>query len=307
MNNILTLEHVSKQFGTQKVLNDLNMTVPEHSVFGFIGRNGAGKTTTMNLILGFLQADSGTISICGESVAYGKTRTNRFLGYLPDVPEFYGYMTPIEYLTLCGEISGMSSSAIRHRIQELLPLVGLEEVQKKTCKKFSRGMKQRLGIAQALLNKPKLLLCDEPTSALDPAGRREILQILSQIKTETTIVFSSHILSDMETICDRVGILEHGKIQMEGELDVIRQSYRSDTLLLELADNAQISLLLSQLVKLPSLTVEQESDRTVRLTTNHMDADTQQILKILYTHQIRIQRLEIAEPSLEQLFLEVTA
>ena len=183
--DVLTIQNLNKNFGSKEVLGGLDMSVPEHSIFGFIGKNGAGKTTTMKAILGLLKADSGEIYVMGERVRFGQTNTNRHIGYLPDVPEFYSYMTPHEYLTLCGEVCGMGKADIVTRSKELLELVGLER-ERHRIKGFSRGMKQRLGIAQALLNRPKLLICDEPTSALDPAGRKEILDILLAAKENTT-------------------------------------------------------------------------------------------------------------------------
>jgi ABC-type multidrug transport system, ATPase component len=142
----------------------------------------------MKIILGLLKADSGSVTVCGEKVTYGETKTNRNIGFVPDVPEFYGYMNPMEYLKLCGEITGLPKNKIKSRSEELLELVGLKD-EKRKIGQFSRGMKQRLGIAQALLNEPKLLICDEPTSALDPIGRKEILDILLAAKGKTTIVF----------------------------------------------------------------------------------------------------------------------
>ena len=173
--DILKIENLTKNFGQLKVIDNLNMTVKENSVFGFIGKNGAGKTTTMKMILGFLKPDSGSVFVCGEQVKYGGTQTNRKIGYLPDVPEFYDYMTPKEYLTLCGNISGFRREKINNKMNELLPMVGLDGVNRH-MKGFSRGMKQRMGIAQALFNEPKLLICDEPTSALDPVGRKRSLR-----------------------------------------------------------------------------------------------------------------------------------
>ncbi|MDF2821392.1 MAG: yxlF 5 [Clostridiales bacterium] len=146
--DVLKIEHLSKKFGEHEVINDLSFSVPEHSVFGFLGQNGAGKTTTMKMILGLLKATSGKITVCGEEVNYGETKTNSFIGYLPDVPEFYNYMTPKEYLKLCGEITGLSNKQIKQKSSELLELVGLTNVNRKIGG-FSRGMKQRLGIAQA--------------------------------------------------------------------------------------------------------------------------------------------------------------
>ncbi len=219
---MLTISHVNKSFGTRQILKDLTFSVRENTIYGFIGENGAGKTTTMKLILGLLRADSGELFVNGEKVCYGQNCTNRYIGYLPDVPAFYGYMTPLEYLSFCGEITGMSKEQIPEKAEELLNLVGLSD-RKKRIHGFSRGMKQRLGIAQALLHEPKLLICDEPTSALDPAGRKEILDILQAVKKKTTVIFSTHILSDVERICDEIGFLHEGKIVLSGTMDEIKK------------------------------------------------------------------------------------
>ena len=141
--DVLTIQNLKKNFGSKEVLGGLDLSVPEHSIFGFIGKNGAGKTTTMKAILGLLKADSGEIHVMGEKVRFGQTNTNRHIGYLPDVPEFYSYMTPHEYLTLCGEVCGMDKDDIVARSNELLELVGLEQ-ERHRIKGFSRGMKQRL-------------------------------------------------------------------------------------------------------------------------------------------------------------------
>ena len=204
--NVLELSHVSKSFGSKKVLNDLNFCVPEHVIFGFIGKNGAGKTTTMQMICGLIPIDQGEIFVCGDPVSFGSSKGNAHIGYLPDVPQFYDFMTPREYLTLCGQISQIPKDILTKRIESYLDMVQLLPDRQK-IKGFSRGMKQRLGIVQALLNHPKLLICDEPTSALDPVGRKEILDILMTIKEHTTVLFSTHILSDVERICDHTALL----------------------------------------------------------------------------------------------------
>ena len=212
--DMLRITGLHKRFGDKEVLRGLDLSVPEHSIYGFIGKNGSGKTTTMKTVLGLLKADSGEIIVNGEKVVYGQTDTNRYIGYLPDVPEFYPFMTAKEYLRFCGEIAGMSRVEVEERTKELLTLVGLAD-ETHRIKGFSRGMKQRLGIAQALLSRPKLLICDEPTSALDPVGRKEILDILLAIKNQTTVLFSTHILSDVERICTDVAFLKDGG-QMTG-------------------------------------------------------------------------------------------
>lgn len=218
--NILKIDNLSKSFNGKTVIDNLNLNVKENTIYGFIGNNGTGKTTTMKMILGLLKPDSGEIEVCKKKVAFGNTDTNSYIGYLPDVPEFYGYMKDEEYLKLCAEITNISKKERQPRIRELLELVGLENESSK-IKTYSRGMKQRLGIAQALVNTPQLLICDEPTSALDPKGRSEILNILKRITSQTTVIFSTHILSDVERICDTAGILHKGNVVKEINLHEI--------------------------------------------------------------------------------------
>lgn len=237
--NMLCITDLHKRFGDKEVLRGINLTVPEHSIYGFIGKNGAGKTTTMKTILGLLKVDSGEIIVGGEKVVYGQTSTNQHIGYLPDVPEFYPFMTASEYLRFCGEITGMKKAECDSRCKELLELVGLGG-ENHRIKGFSRGMKQRLGIAQALLNSPKLLICDEPTSALDPVGRKEILDILLTVREQTTVLFSTHILSDVERICTDVAFLNNGVVETQGKLSDIKTKYRSEEYLLETENDAEI-------------------------------------------------------------------
>ena len=240
--DILQITSLQKRFGDKEVLKGLDLTVPEHSIFGFIGKNGAGKTTTMKTILGLLKADTGEILVNGEKAAYGQTTTNQYIGYLPDVPEFYPFMTAREYLGFCGEITGMTKKEYGERSEELLELVGLAG-EKHRIKGYSRGMKQRLGIAQALLNRPKLLICDEPTSALDPVGRKEILDLLLSVREQTTVLFSTHILSDVERICTDIALLHEGVAKIQGKLSEIRTRSRRDEYLVETDNGEEMQVL----------------------------------------------------------------
>nr|WP_315022050.1 ABC transporter ATP-binding protein [uncultured Aminipila sp.] len=302
--NVLTINGLSKNFGTQKIIDNLNFSVPEGTVFGFIGQNGAGKTTTMKMILGLLKADSGEITICGQTVSYGQTKTNRYVGYLPDVPEFYNYMKPLEYLTLCGKISGLTKSETKGRSDELLSLVGLYGV-KKRIGGFSRGMKQRLGIAQALLSRPKLLICDEPTSALDPVGRKEILDILQKIKGTTTVVFSTHILSDVERICDHVAVLHKGNIAVSGTLSEIKTMHGKDSLWLEFSKNEEVNEFKACAKIIPLLPHAEERGTEIILHGADIVHIQSIVISVLAETGLCPSKMEIMEPSLENLFLEV--
>lgn len=302
--NVLTIQGLSKAFGGQKIIDHLDMTVPEGSVFGFIGQNGAGKTTTMKMVLGLLRPDQGEIQVCGEPVRFGQTKTNQYIGYLPDVPEFYDYMTPARYLALCGEIIGLSKAETQQRSAELLSLVGLGNV-KKTIGGFSRGMKQRLGIAQALLTRPKLLICDEPTSALDPVGRKEILDILRKISSTTTVLFSTHILSDVERICDHAALLGHGKIVVGGTLSEIKALHGHESLLLEFPTDDALHTFKSQEAVQSLLNTAEENGNELILHSQEMKQVQHTVFRVLSEAALCPIKIEIMEPSLESLFLEV--
>ena len=293
---MLTLSHVARSFGEKQVLRDVTFSVPEHTVFGFVGQNGAGKTTAMKMILGLLAADGGEITVNGMPVCYGNTPMNRFVGYLPDVPEFYPFMTPAEYLRFCGEISGMPAREIKSRSEELLRLVGLEK-EARRIKGFSRGMKQRLGVAQALFCRPKLLICDEPTSALDPAGRKELLDILTAAKEETTVLFSTHILSDVEHICDEMAFLHEGKIALEGSLDEIRKLRKASEVAVEV-EREEDARTLGQ--AFPFLIID--GKRSFRLEEA---GRLPEILHFIADRKYPVIRIERQEAALEDLFMEV--
>jgi len=305
---ILEISQLNKSFGEVGVLRNLDLNVPERSVFGFVGQNGAGKTTTMKIILGLVAADSGSVTVMGEPVKYGNPKTNLKIGYLPDVPEFYGYMTPREYLAFVGEISGLSQEQIEKRSSELLELTGLGKLKsKRRISGFSRGMKQRLGIAQALLGEPAILICDEPTSALDPAGRKEILDILSVAREKTTVVFSTHILSDVERICDTVAILHGGKCALSGSLAEISAMRRDDVIKISpvrAGDRERISAVLdgAEYVK----DVEIASADFVNAHVTDFENASVTIMKKLAEAEIPVSAFEILEPTLESLFMEVT-
>jgi ABC-2 type transport system ATP-binding protein len=302
--DILQIQNLSKSFGNNKIIDNLSFSVPEHSIFGFIGQNGAGKTTTMKMVLGLLKADSGSISVCDEKVSFGQNTTNQYIGYLPDVPEFYHYMRPEEYLTLCGEVTGLTRENIKKRTEELLTLVGLHGVNKKIGG-FSRGMKQRLGIAQALLNEPRLLICDEPTSALDPVGRKEILDILKQVKGKTTVVFSTHILSDVERICDHIAVLSRGKIALSGTLSELKAQYKADCLVIEFANKKDKEQFIAAPQIVPYMDKWEQTDTMITFQVKDVSQTEIVVLDVLSQNRILPLKLEVMEPTIESLFMEV--
>ena len=295
--DILRISNLQKSFGDKKVLDGLDLAVPEKSIFGFIGKNGAGKTTTMKIALGLMRSDAGEIFVYDKKVAYGQTSTNKLIGYLPDVPEFYSFMTAREYLTLCGESLEMPKKDITERSEELLTLVGLAN-ENHRIKGYSRGMKQRLGIAQALLHRPKLLICDEPTSALDPVGRKEILDILVAAKEQTTVLFSTHILSDVERICTNVAFLNDGKIAMQGSVEDLKNIGRTEEFIIEAATPEGARLIAE---KFDAAQIKQNNC----ILFHGDEKRVFELLSFVSCEKIAINKFERIEPTLESLFMEV--
>ncbi|MBO0476211.1 ABC transporter ATP-binding protein [Vagococcus sp. DIV0080] len=299
--SVLQVNQIKKAFGSQEVLKGVSFEVAENSVLGFIGQNGAGKTTLMKMIVGLLKQDEGQIKVCGEEVTYGENQTNQWIGYLPDVPEYYGFMTATSYLTLCGNVTNYPKSDLAGRIEELLVLVGLKN-NKKKIKTYSRGMKQRLGIAQALLNKPKLLICDEPTSALDPVGRKEILSILQQVKEETTVIFSTHVLSDVEKICDHIVLLHEGYIKLDVTPEQFRESYQVNKIQLVLSSQKEMDQLKTR------FDVEViDTHKECFVLSSDIEATQAELYAFLLEKKIYPRKIAIYQPTLEDIFTEVVS
>jgi ABC-2 type transport system ATP-binding protein len=203
----------------------LNLTINEGEVFGFLGPNGAGKTSTMNVLLGFLQPTSGTARINGIDIS--DPRSRQALGYLPELTYYYKFLSAVELLHFYGKLFGMSPTDRDRRIDQLLKLVELGEAAKRPIRTYSKGMQQRVGIAQALINDPKVLIMDEPTSGLDPLGRNKVRSIIQRLKDEgKTVFFSSHELGEVETVCDRVAILAGGEVRVQGTVEELLREHQ---------------------------------------------------------------------------------
>ena len=230
--NALEIKDLSKSFRSNflykktEVLKDVNITVKEGSIYGFLGPNGAGKTTTIKCILGMINPDGGTIRLSGKES--GDVSDRYSIGFLPESPYYYDYLTARETLALSGKLSSVSNKVIRERSEKIIKIVGLEGKENTLLKKFSKGMLQRIGLGQALVNDPDFIILDEPFSGLDPIGRKELRDIIISLKAEgKTVLFSSHILQDMELIVDDIGILINGKITKEGKLrDLVKDSVK---------------------------------------------------------------------------------
>jgi ABC-2 type transport system ATP-binding protein len=222
----LRVEFSSREFrqATKVALLGLDLEVNAGEVFGFLGPNGAGKTTTMNVLLGFVPPTSGAAYLFGIDVRQPIARQR--IGYLPEMTYYYKFLTAEEILRFYAKIFGIARAETDKRIDQLLKLVELEHARKRPIRSYSKGMQQRVGLAQALINNPDLLILDEPTSGLDPLGRMKVREIIQRLKNEgKTVFFSSHELGEVETVCDRVAIIHQGELKTVGRVHEIMESY----------------------------------------------------------------------------------
>ena len=225
----LRVEYTSNESpkSTKVALQGLDLEVKAGEVFGFLGPNGAGKTTTMNVLLGFVQPTSGAAFLFDIDVRQPIARQR--IGYLPELTYYYKFLTAEELLRFYGRIFGLDRATLDKRIQELIKLVELGHAARRPIKSYSKGMQQRVGLAQALINDPDLLILDEPTSGLDPLGRMKVREIIQRLKNEgKTVFFSSHELGEVETVCDRVAIISQGQLQVEGRVADLVTKYQAN-------------------------------------------------------------------------------
>lgn len=223
----IVVEHLRKEYGSPLspgrrfvAVEDLNLSVPRGQVFGFLGPNGAGKTTTINMLLGNVYPTSGHGALLGMPI--GNQEARRRLGFLPEKFQFHDFLTAEEFLDLHGQLYGMPARRRRARIGDVLAVVGLAGRRKSKIREFSKGMQQRIGLAQAILNDPDLVILDEPTSALDPIGRRDVRDVIRRLKDAGKTVFlNSHLLSEIEMTCDEVAILKAGRVVRQGPIDAL--------------------------------------------------------------------------------------
>ena len=232
MNNIIEIENLTKDYEIGfwkkkkvRALDDLTLNVESGQIFGFLGGNGAGKTTTIKILTSLIFPTAGKAKILGHDISDVKMRQR--IGYCPENPYFYDYLTARELMMYFGELFGLDKTRSKQKTEELLTKVGLEQSSwNKQLRKFSKGMLQRTGIAQCLINEPEIVFLDEPMSGLDPIGRREIRELIAGLREQGTTVFmSTHILSDIEALCDKVAILRKGKLAATGKLDELLTSH----------------------------------------------------------------------------------
>lgn len=302
MNLAIETLSLTKKYGRKVALESLNLQVEEGSIFGLLGPNGAGKTTTIKLIVGLRKPTSGKIILLGEDISRPQNRAGRDLGYLSERPSFYGWMTAREYLFFVGSFGRMPRRELRMRVDYLLNLVSLHKARE-PIRSFSRGMRQRLGIAQALINNPKLLILDEPASALDPLGRRELLETIKSLRGGATILLSTHILSDAERVCDSVCILHQGKTLAQERMSSLRKKYSGRKI--ELETTKENEELLFRLRRAEWVEDLRKDGGNLTLKVKDVSRAELEIPTLLSELGLPLRKWEEKEPTLEEIFLEV--
>ncbi len=303
----IRIEDLRKQYGAVKALDGLTLTVQEKQVFGFLGPNGAGKTTTIRLLTGMSRPTGGSAWVAGEEIAHRREVTRK-IGYLPEEPAFYNWMTPQEFLDHVGRIFGMGGTERGKRVNELLEQVGLAQVRKRRIGGFSRGMRQRLGLAQALLNRPEVLFLDEPASALDPIGRKDVLDLIETLRGSCTVFMSTHILADVERVCDTVGIINRGRLITEAPKEELLNRYTLPAFEVEAHPESQdaFSAWQQSAASLPFVaSITPQNGLRARVVVNDVRTARRELPKHLAAASISLQRYEVVTPSLEDVFVRL--
>jgi len=300
----ISVNNLTKNFKSFTAVDNLSFEVTKNHVVGFLGPNGAGKTTTLRMLVGLSKPSSGTITISNTHVNFGNSSANEKIGYLPELPSMYGWISGYEYLSFIGDIFKLPKQTKESRIKKLLELVNLIDAKNKRISTYSGGMKQRLGIAQALINNPEVIIMDEPVSALDPIGRKEVLEVIERLKKNHTILFSTHILSDVDRICDDVIIINNGKLVISSPLADLKEKYASPILEVEFVSNP-----INILEKIKHEKWVKRADQNGNLLKiwleNNNVINSNIPLEFFTTQKIGILKYGLTLPETEDLFIEL--
>jgi ABC-2 type transport system ATP-binding protein len=302
---MIRIENLVKTYGAVRALDGLSLNVESGVVYGFLGPNGAGKTTSMRILSGLARPDSGRAWILDKEIGRPGSDVRALIGVLPEEPAFYGWMTPREYLRdFIAPLYHIHGQVAARRADELLEIVGLKDSANRRIGGFSRGMRQRMGLAQALVHHPPVLLLDEPVSALDPAGRKEVLELIETLRGKTTILLSTHILADVDRVCDMVGIIARGRLIVQARRDDLLARYVTPLFEIEAGDG--FGNWLEWVEKQDFVTNVTVSNQTARVLVKDVHQAQKPLLESLARETLSVRRFEMVQPSLEDVFLRLT-
>jgi ABC-2 type transport system ATP-binding protein len=303
----IRIEDLRKSFGKFVALDGLSLDVEQGTIFGFLGPNGAGKTTTIRILTGLAHATSGKAWVNGIDVINGSHKVAKTIGFLPEEPAFYTWMTPREFLDYIGQVFWLPAKERMARTKELLALAGLEDAARRRIGGFSRGMRQRLALAQALMNNPSVLFLDEPASALDPEGRKEVLDFIDQLRGRSTVFMSTHILADVERVCDTVGIIDRGKLVTSAPRQALLAQYATPAFEVEVEHQSQAYLeQWSERIKAePWVKSISVNGLVARVLVKDVELAKRNLLPAINQSGLILTRYEMVRPTLEEVFLHL--
>ncbi len=308
---MITVEHLTKYYGDHLAVDDLSFEIDEGHVYGFLGPNGAGKSTTMNIMTGCLSATEGSIRIDGYDIFEQPEQAKRLIGYLPEQPPLYMNESPLEYLRFVGQAKGLRGKVLNDQVREVIRQTGIEGVQHRRISALSKGYKQRVGIAQALLGDPRVIILDEPTVGLDPIQIIEIRALIRELGKSHTVIFSSHILSEVQTICDQILMIARGKLVAFDRPDELEKQFLSSGQITVTADadTQQLEKALSQVEQVSELTVEAlpSGYSAAHIRTEHSDlyAVSGEVFRTCAKCQVTLVEMGLKKANLEDVFLEL--
>ncbi|MED4452387.1 ABC transporter ATP-binding protein [Metabacillus fastidiosus] len=295
----LQIKNVTKQFKGKTAVHEFSMELQSGQCVGLIGPNGAGKSTLLKMIANIIDPTSGEVLLNGQKISLRKKE----IGYLPQYPNFFNWMTAKETLRFMGQLSGLTEEQLVKAIPEMLSKVGLAKEENSKISTFSGGMKQRLGIAQALLHRPALIIMDEPVSALDPIGRREVLNLIEEIKRETTVLLSTHILTDAEEICERFIIIKDGEKIKDTTIANLLRENNENQLYFEIGQKNEEWL--KEMESLQCVKGIEVIGNRVKVSADNLDLSKNILIRTALDHHIDITKFEINSDSLEEIFLKL--
>ena len=308
---MIEIEHLTKRYGGHTAVSDLSFTVDSGQIYGFLGPNGAGKSTTMNIMTGCLSATEGAVRIDGHDIFEEPEQAKRLIGYLPEQPPLYMNETPEEYLRFVGEAKGLRGAELKRQIDEVIRQTGIEGVARRRISALSKGYKQRVGIAQALLGNPKVIILDEPTVGLDPIQIIEIRDLIKELGQTHTVIFSSHILSEVQTICDQIIMIAKGKLVAFDTPENLEKHLLSPNEVVLTSDDsaAEIRVLLEGVDHITDLTLEETGTGlvTARIKTDLSNVYdlSRTIFFAFATAGKALLELTVKKANLEDIFLEL--
>ena len=309
---MIEVKHLTKQYGGCLAVNDLSFTIPKGQIFGFLGPNGAGKSTTMNIITGCLAPTSGEVTIGGHDIVSQPQQAKRLVGYLPEQPPLYPDRTPREYLTFVAGAKGVEPKKIADEVQRVMKLAHIEDVADRLIQNLSKGYKQRVGIAQALLGDPEVIILDEPTVGLDPRQMIEIRELIKALGKDHTVILSSHILSEVQAVCQQVMIIAKGRLMACDIPENLEKKFAGTTTVDMIAEatESQIRDILSGVKNVTKLEVKQLPDDTRRVKMElNVPASNDLCREIFFAFSRAnkaILQMTMSKASLEDIFLELT-